>query len=461
MCSNEGGIPVRVVLGVLVFFMFVLTQMMRTNLYLVIIEITNVKNTTAAQNGSTSAEVAWTRPQTGMLMGSVFWCAWLTELPGGVLATRLGGSRLLLASVLAAVLLNLATPLAVRLHFWAALAVRLLQGLVLGVSWPCVNALAARWIPVLERSKFMASFNGTAVGGALNYALSGVLIARLGWQSVFYLSGLLGALWCCAWARLAHDSPDQHPRISRAERSYLQASVSPDQKPRKIPWSGILGSGPFWAVLVTSQAAVWVSVTLSMQVPAYLSSVHHLGVAANGFIASLTEISKFVTGVIISAAIDSSMEKKKLSITAARKLAVTISILLPGLALVVLGCCAHHPVLAVAILVLASSASGASTSGNLANTVDISPNYAGIMIGLVKTVVVIPGSLAPLVASILVTDDDVVAGWNQLFCVTAALSTAGCLVFVFLGSGEVQPWNDYQPKLETATETEDLVQTKE
>jgi len=55
--------------------------------------------------------------------------------------------------------------------------------------------------------------------------ICGFLIASLGWESVFYVTGAIGIIWSIAWFLLVFDSPSQHPRISAEERRYIEDSI--------------------------------------------------------------------------------------------------------------------------------------------------------------------------------------------------------------------------------------------
>jgi ACS family sodium-dependent inorganic phosphate cotransporter len=63
---------------------------------------------------------------------------------------------------------------------------------------------------------------GAAVGTALTYPISGLLIDYMGWESVFYFVGGISLLWCVAWFMLIYDTPSVHPRISYVEKYYLE-----------------------------------------------------------------------------------------------------------------------------------------------------------------------------------------------------------------------------------------------
>ena len=73
----------------------------------------------------------WDEPETGVVLSAFYWSYWITELPGGLLAQRFGGCRVLGFGVLLAGLLNLVFPLICELHYGAAAVVRAIQGLAL------------------------------------------------------------------------------------------------------------------------------------------------------------------------------------------------------------------------------------------------------------------------------------------------------------------------------------------
>jgi ACS family sodium-dependent inorganic phosphate cotransporter len=53
----------------------------------------------------------------------------------------------------------------------------------------------------------------------------GFLIASVGWESVFYVTGVVGLVWSIVWFFVVFDSPAQHPRISQEERRYIEGAI--------------------------------------------------------------------------------------------------------------------------------------------------------------------------------------------------------------------------------------------
>lgn len=68
-------------------------------------------------------------------------------------------------------------------------------------------------------------YKGTSVGTALTYIVCGYLMDWMGWESVFYVTGLIGLLWYGFWTYCIYDSPDTHPTISDKERKYIEDSL--------------------------------------------------------------------------------------------------------------------------------------------------------------------------------------------------------------------------------------------
>lgn len=47
----------------------------------------------------------------------------------------------------------------------------------------------------------------------------------LNWESVFYVTGFIGLIWCGCWTYLIYDSPSTHPTITEKERKYIEDSL--------------------------------------------------------------------------------------------------------------------------------------------------------------------------------------------------------------------------------------------
>lgn len=55
--------------------------------------------------------------------------------------------------------------------------------------------------------------------------MCGFLIASVGWESVFYVTGAIGIVWSFAWFTTVYDSPAQHPRITEEEKRAIEDAI--------------------------------------------------------------------------------------------------------------------------------------------------------------------------------------------------------------------------------------------
>lgn len=51
--------------------------------------------------------------------------------------------------------------------------------------------MTAVWIKPMDRSKFMANMMASSLGAAVAMPVCGFLISYLGWESVFYVTGMV------------------------------------------------------------------------------------------------------------------------------------------------------------------------------------------------------------------------------------------------------------------------------
>lgn len=263
-----------------------------------------------------------------------------------------------------------------------------------------MHHMASQWIPPDERSSFVTSYLGSSVGLGVFYPLFGYIISSLSWQWVFYVSGLVGTVWYMGWLYFVYDSPAHHPRIDPYEKSYilksLEGIVHTDRK-GAVPWGKILRSKPIWVNVICQWGSVWGLYTMMTQTPTYFRVIHGWNVQWVGWLSGSPHFLRMGFAYFFSRWADSMMRQEKISRTTIRKLACALctsinSIFIFGLAFA--GCDA---LLAVACVTMAATIHGAVSTGPLANVIDISPNYSGIILGLTGTIGVFPGFLSPLV----------------------------------------------------------------
>ena len=181
----------------------------------------------------------------------------------GRLMDRIGTRRGLTISVAWYSTVSLLTPLANGIASFALF--RFLLGAGESANWPGASKAVSEWFPKRERGLAAAFYDsGSSVGGAIAPFLILPVYLRWGWRVAFVIPGLLGFLWLIAWRRLYH-LPQQHPRISDAERQMILAETCESEtmgKPQ-MRWRDLLKLPQTWGTIISKGLTdpVWFFIT--------------------------------------------------------------------------------------------------------------------------------------------------------------------------------------------------------
>ncbi|KPP65175.1 sialin-like, partial [Scleropages formosus] len=283
----------------------------------------------------------------------------------------------------------------------------------MGVTFPAMMAMWARWAPPLERSRLISfSGAGSNFGAFVALPLTGFICHTLGWPAVFYCCGAAGCLWSVFWFLLVSDEPRSHPRISVQERDYITGSIGSQGRAHgwSLPLLPMLLSVPLWAIIISQMCSNWSYYTLLTSLPTYMDSVLHFDLRQNGFLSALPYLGGWLFSVGSGVVADCILERELLSITAVRKIFTLTGLLLPAAFLAAVGFVGCR-------------------------------EYAGVLLGITNTFGTVPGVVAPIAVGYFTKDPQrPLAGWRNVFIVSAIVSAAGALVFTLFGSGKVQSW---------------------
>ncbi|XP_037958154.1 sialin [Teleopsis dalmanni] len=449
----------RQVLNILTMLGFMLNYALRVNLTIAIVQMvqpetqldsnsTNTTDFSSEQNVEDTKDdrFAWDSYHKNFVLGCFFGGYILTELPGGRLAELIGGRRVFGHSMFWASLLTLITPLAAHISYVALIIVRVVLGFMLGASWPAIHPVAAVWIPPMERSRFMSNMMASSLGAAITMPICGFLMDVAGWSSVFYLTGAVGLLWSFAWFTFVYETPATHPRISPEERREIEEAIGTTTSKihaSRVPWGQLLSSSAVWAIIVTHALSVYGFFTLVHQLPTYMETVLKFDIKENGLFSSLPYLGKYVMAFSSSCYADYLRKKRILSTTATRKIFTSFALLTPGFLMVAQVFLGRDAAWSVIIFTFALFTHGAVTAGYLGNGLDIAPNFSGTIFGLANTFSSLGGFLSSgMVAMLMQGDESNYRQWQKVFWVLAVTYISGALVYVVLGSGELQSWNN-------------------
>uniref|UniRef100_A0A0B7A1X2 Sialin n=1 Tax=Arion vulgaris TaxID=1028688 RepID=A0A0B7A1X2_9EUPU len=455
----------RHMLAVMAFLGFFNVYCLRVNLSVALVAMVNTSQSASSSNssidnecpdpygGNSSAkytgEFNWDQKTQGNVLGAFFYGYIITQLPGGWLASRFGGKRLLGFGILGTALLTIITPFAARYSVYLMIAVRVLEGVGEGVTFPAMHAMWGRWAPVWERSKLVSfTYAGAQLGTVFSMPISGLLCASDfagGWPSVFYVFGILGCVWFVAWMLLVHDTPSQHPRISTAERDYIENSIG-TQETVSTPWKQILTSSAVWGMAVAHFANNWGFYTLLTSLPTYMKNILKFDMKENGLLSAIPYAVCWVVQNLSGLTADYLRSHGYISTGNTRKLFNTLGTVIPGIMLIIVGYVGCDHVLAMVFLTLSVGFGGCTIAGYNVNHLDIAPKFAGILCGITNAVATIPGFIGPAVVGYLTNNNETRGQWQIIFYITASIYLTGAIVFIILAKGEEMSWSRAPPK---------------
>ncbi|XP_071559510.1 putative inorganic phosphate cotransporter [Temnothorax nylanderi] len=390
----------------------------------------------------------WNELIQGLILSSYFWGYTVSMLPGGRLAELWSAKWLMNLSVLLNVAASILTPVAARIHYWLFIAMRFLQGIGGGVSFPAMHVMIAKWAPPNERSVIASIvYAGTALGTVISILLTGLLAANLGWESIFYVEGVLCLIWCTLWWLMIADSPEEQTRfITQEEKSYIVTSLGGHKKniPKRVPWLQVFRSKPFMAILIAHFCSNFGWYMLLIELPTFMNQILKFDMSSNAGLSSIPFLGMWLFTMILSKLLAILQEKRLITVTISRKIGTLFASFVPMVCLIQVSYVGCDRMKAVVLMTIAVTCIGGMYCGFLANHIDIAPNFAGSLVAMTNFVATIPGFVVPIFVGQLTHGNQTIEAWRIIFLVTIILYVIEILVYTIFGSGNEQPWNQIE-----------------
>ncbi|XP_046615491.1 sialin [Neodiprion virginianus] len=431
----------RYVLAILAFFGFFTSYILRVNLSIAIVAMT-ANNTKIDDDGNTyyEQEFNWDSKLQGLILSSFFYGYITTQLFGGLLASKIGGKRVFGGGIAVTALLTVITPPLVRVNVYILVALRIIEGVFEGVTYPCIHAIWAKWAPPLERSKLgTLAFSGSFIGTVVAMPVSGIMADRLGWASIFYSFGAFGIIWYIVWTIFVTDDPEDDPYISKAELRHIKGSLKQVDNEKVVhPWKDIVTSMPVWAIVAAHFSENWGFYTMLTQLPTFLSDTLDYKLEKSGFVSALPYLAMAIMLQAGGYVADYLREHKILTTTQVRK---TFNCLGFVSQTIFMMCAAFimTPVSVILCITIAIGLGGLSWVGFSVNHLDIAPQHASVLMGFGNTIATVPGIVSPIITGYIVQNKSA-AEWRIVFIIAATIYIAGAVIYGIFASGEVQPW---------------------
>jgi ACS family glucarate transporter-like MFS transporter len=302
--------------------------------------------------GDMIKELGISTVQLGFIFSAFSWAYVIGQLPGGYLLDRFGAKKIygLSLTLWSAVTFVvgfvglISTPVLVSVSILFGL--RLALGFVESPAFPANARITTMWFPTKERGQATAIFNSAQYLATAMFApLMGWMTFTFGWRWGFFILGIVGILVALVWSRWMN-VPSKHRRVTPDEIDTIRQGgglvdldetatlVKSKSKLTRYQFTQLFTSRMFWGLYIAQYAINGLTYFFITWFPIYLVTSRGLNILQAGLIAAIPALAGF-TGGILGGFISDFLLRKRLSLTAARKIPSVVGMILAMLILLV------------------------------------------------------------------------------------------------------------------------------
>jgi ACS family sodium-dependent inorganic phosphate cotransporter len=123
-----------------------------------------------------------------------------------------------------------------------------------------------------------------------------------------------------------------------------------------------------------------------------------------------------------------------------------IPLVVPAICMMIVALWGNIASLVIISFFITITASGSASAGHCANIIDISPNFAGTICGLVNGLGAFGVYFATQLVAVLLRSRHDFETWRYLFWVLFGILSCGSTVYLLLCSGKLQSWDSAKSK---------------
>ncbi len=205
---------------------------------------------------------------------------------------------------------------------------RFLLGMGEGGGFPGSAKAVAEWFPAKQRAMAFGVFNaGSAVGAVIAPPLIALIVTRLGWRWVFYLTGGVGLLWAIVWLKV-YRLPANSPFVTDEERNLIESAHAVEHASHTdgppLPWASFFRITEVQGLMVAKflTDAAWFFFIFWL--PKYLGDVRHLDIKQIGYYAWIP-YAFAGAGSLVAGMLSSFLLHRNFSVNQTRKIALGVS----------------------------------------------------------------------------------------------------------------------------------------
>lgn len=368
----------------------------------------------------------------------------LFQFPAGMAGDRWGPRKVLTFAMLWYSLCLAAMAIVPRLPMsqWVGVAasfaiIRFLTGAGEAFASPNSAKTIGAWMSAGRVAFGISFYNlGIGAGGVLTPVLVAWTMQHWGWRVSFATCGLIGVSFAIIWGLYVTDRPEQHPHVNAAELALLRPrSEVVHHRPTKnlaagsAPWRRILSSRSVRFLVLSYMCRAYAMIFFDTWFFIYLLRARGISISRGGAWGATPYLAILLFSPIGGWLSDVAV--RKFGKRRGRQTTAWIGMGCSAL-LVWVGCNTANNT--VAILLVAAGA-GFNMFANItcwATCIDLSPNYAASLAGLMNMCGSLSGALAPILTAYISKS----FGWPWALDFIAILSFIGGILWFFVNADD-------------------------
>ena len=193
-------------------------------------------------------ELGLSNVQWGWVLGIFTLSYGIFEIPTGLLGDRFGSKKILIRVVLWWSVFTVLTGFSTG--FAMLLVIRFLFGMGEAGAYPNTSIALSKWFPAHERGQAQAIiWTASRLGAGLTPLLVIPIQQKYGWQTSFYVLGVIGISWVILWYFWYQENPEDAKDISESERSEILKNRQLSTHSSNVPLSKLLNNSNLWFLM--------------------------------------------------------------------------------------------------------------------------------------------------------------------------------------------------------------------
>lgn len=348
----------------------------------------------------------------------------LCQIPGGWLGDRWGARIVLAGALIWWSFFTALTAVAATLPFaamigtvGALIVVRFLLGVGEAVALPNFNRAVADWILPAQRGLGIGiAIGGIGVGAAITPPLASWVMVNYHWQTVFYLSALVGLVVALLWVLFSREQKTADGATS------LQPRVL-------VPWRQFARSSSLRWLVLSYACLGYVAYIYMSWFYLYLVNVRGIDLLRGGWLAAAPFVAILVFCPLGGWTTDRLVSN--LGLTKARRIVGMVGMGLAG-GLIAVGAWADSQVVAIASLSLGAGWLYFTVGAYWSVTTDLSKTHAGTLSGVMNMGANVGGVISPSLTPWLAAH----WGWTASLLVAAFIALCGGVMWMKIDATE-------------------------